>query len=69
MSLRHLSNVVTACICLHNLCIIHRDKFDTEWAKEGERLMQRESSEYIGQLHKPDIFLAAVQAAKKCVDI
>jgi hypothetical protein len=27
--------------------------------------MQRESSEYIGQLHQPDIFLAAVQAAKE----
>jgi hypothetical protein len=57
--------VITACICIHNLCIIHRDKFDIEWEKEGERLMQRESSEYIGQLHQPDIFLAVVQATKE----
>jgi hypothetical protein len=65
MPLQHIPNVITACICLHNLCIIYRDEFDIEWAKEGEGLMQRESSEYIGQLHKPDIFLAAVQAAKE----
>jgi hypothetical protein len=57
--------VVTTCICLHNLCIIHRDEFDIEWAKERERLMQRENFEYIGQIHKPDIFLVAVQAAKE----
>jgi hypothetical protein len=36
MPLRHIPNVITACICLHNLCIIHRDEFDIEWAKEGE---------------------------------
>jgi hypothetical protein len=46
------------------MCIIHRDKFDIEWAKGGGRLMQRKSSEYI-ELHKPDIFLATIQAAKE----
>jgi hypothetical protein len=39
MPLQHIPNVITACICLHNLCIIHRDEFDIEWAKEGEGLM------------------------------
>jgi hypothetical protein len=65
MSLRHVQNLVTACICLHNLCIIHKDKFDLDWAKEGERLMQRESLERIWQFEKPDIFMAAVEAAKE----
>ena len=45
MPLRHVPNLITACICLHNLCIIHKDKFDLDWTKEGERLMQRESLE------------------------
>ena len=65
MLLRHVPNLVTACICLHNLCIIHKDKFDLDWAKEGEKLMQRDSLERIGQLEKPDIFMAAVKAAKE----
>jgi hypothetical protein len=65
MPLRHVPNLVTACICLHNLCIIHKDKFDLDWAKEGERLMQRESLERSGQLEKPDIFMAAAEAAKE----
>ena len=64
MPLRHVQNLVTTCICLHNLCIIHKDKFDLDWAKEGERLMQRESLERIGQHEKPYIFMAAFIAAK-----
>ena len=65
MPLRHVPNVVTTCICLHNLCIIHRDKFDDEWAKEGERIMHRESTNQLGQLENADIFMAATQAAKE----
>jgi hypothetical protein len=65
MPLRHVPNLVTACICLHNLCIIHKDQFDLDWAEEGERLMQRESLERIGQLEKPDIFIVAAEAAKE----
>ena len=65
MPLRHVPNLVTACIRLYNLCIIHKDKFDLDWAKEGERLMQRESLEQIGQLEKPNIFMAVVEAAEK----
>jgi hypothetical protein len=65
MSLRHVPNLVTVCICLHNFCIIHKNKFDLDWAKEGERLMLRESLERIGQLKKPDIFMAAAEAAKE----
>jgi hypothetical protein len=61
---RYVPNLVTACICLHNLCIIHKDKFNLDWTKEGERLMQRESLERIGQLEKPVIFMAAAEAAK-----
>ena len=65
MPLRHVPNVVTTCICLHNLCIIHRDKFDDEWAKEGEMIMRRESRNELGQLENADIFMAATQAAKE----
>jgi len=47
------------------LCIIHRDKFDDEWAKEGEKIMHRESKNELGQLENADIFMAATQAAKE----
>ena len=65
MPLRHVPNLVIACICLHNLCIIYKDKFDFDWAKEGERLMQRENLERIRQLEKSYIFMVAVEAAKE----
>ena len=65
MPLQDVPNLVTTCICLHNLCIIHKDKFDLDWAKEGERLMQRESLERFGQLEKLDIFMATTEATKE----
>lgn len=65
MPLRNVPNVITSCICLHNLCIIHQDKFDDEWAKEGERIMQTESRNQLGDLGNSDIFMAATQAAKE----
>lgn len=65
MPLRHVPNVVTTCICLHNLCIIHKDKFDDEWAKEGEKIMHMESTNQLGQLESTDIYMAATQAAKE----
>ena len=42
MPFRHVSNLIIACICLHNLYIIHQDKFDDEWAKEGKKIMRIE---------------------------
>jgi hypothetical protein len=29
----------TTCICLHNLYIMQKDKFDGKWAIEGGRMM------------------------------
>ncbi len=36
MPFRHLSNIVT----MNNLCIIHGDVFDMDWAKEVKMEMQ-----------------------------
>ena len=65
MPIRHVSNLVTTCICLHNLCIIHRDKFDEEWTKEGEKFIHRESTNQLEQLENVDIFMTTIQAAKE----
>ena len=65
MPFRLVPNLLTACICLHNLCIIHQNKFDDEWAKEGENIMHMESTNQLGQFENVDNFMAATQAAKE----
>jgi hypothetical protein len=65
MPLRHIPSLVTTCICLHNLCIIHKDVFDNEWAKESEDIMRRESSRVMGQFENVDLFNAAVEGARE----
>ena len=65
MPLRHIPSLVSTCICLHNLCIIHKDMFDNEWAKESEDIMRRESSRVMGQFEHVDLFNAAVEGARE----
>ena len=56
MPLRTIPNIVTACLCLHNLCIIHGDEFDLNWAKCAEEDMKRTSLETFGDLINIDTF-------------
>ena len=65
MPLHHLPNLITTCIYLHNLCIIHKDNFDNVWVEESEKLIQEESTVNLGQIEMSDIFLAVVQVAKE----
>jgi hypothetical protein len=37
MPLRHMLDLVMACICLHNMCIANFDGFDMDWALEVQR--------------------------------
>lgn len=37
VSLQNLSDLVTTCICLHNLCIINGDEFNMRWAKKVKK--------------------------------
>ena len=34
--LENLPDLVTTCICLHNLCIIHGDGFNMQWARKAQ---------------------------------
>ena len=34
MPLCSIPSMVTACLCLHNLCFIHADEFDMNWARK-----------------------------------
>jgi hypothetical protein len=33
----HMLDMVTTCICLHNMCIVNLDSFDMDWALEAQR--------------------------------
>jgi hypothetical protein len=69
MPLHHLPNLIRTCICLHNLCIIHKDNFDNSWAKLSEKLTQEKSTVQLGQIEILGILLAVAQATKKCIEI
>ena len=41
MLLRSIPGMVTACLCLHNLCLIHADEFDINWARNVEEELKK----------------------------
>jgi hypothetical protein len=56
MPLRTIPDIVTTCLCLHNLCIIHGDEFDMNWTKSAEEDMKKTSSKSFGDLRNTDMF-------------
>jgi hypothetical protein len=48
--LRHMPNLVTICICSHNMCIANSNGFDMEWALKAQRDAQIETSTTFGNL-------------------
>ena len=56
VSLENVPDIVTACICLHNLCLIHIDGFDMQWVKQAEEDMKRIRIEVFDKLHNNDMF-------------
>jgi hypothetical protein len=61
MPLKHIPDLVTACICLHNLCIIYGNNFDMKWVEEVEKLLEAERNDHFGQLKSVDIFHSALE--------
>ena len=39
--LKSVPDMVAACIVLHNICILSKDKFDREWIQIGEEDLER----------------------------
>jgi hypothetical protein len=63
--LHHLPNIITTCICLHNL-IIHGDNFDMiDWAKGTQEEMQNEANDILSDFHKMDMFWVEEHAIKQ----
>ena len=56
MPLRSIPDMVTACLCLHNLCVIHGDEFDLNWARNAEEELKKASEESFGNFRDVDLF-------------
>lgn len=69
MPLKHVSNLVTTYICLHNLCIIYEDEFDMQWAKKTNKIIKTERNATFGQLKIVDIFHFAIEGIAKVREI
>ncbi len=59
----HPLPVITA-LCLHNLCIIHGDAFNMDWAREVKMEMQTKENSKLGILKKKDMFPIACNVIK-----
>jgi len=58
MPLWNIPDIVTACLCLHNLCITHGEEFDFDWAKAAEEDMKKTRAESFADLRNADRFYA-----------
>jgi hypothetical protein len=65
LPLHNVPDVVTACICLHNFCLIHTDGFDMRWAKQAEEEMEQTRFGIFGKLHNIDMFHIAETSIKQ----
>jgi len=61
----HMSSLVTACICLHNMCIANSDGFDMDWALEAQKKTQVEANSTFGNIKRVDLFKVAKEAIKQ----
>jgi hypothetical protein len=48
MLLKYVPNLIIACICLHNLYIIHGDKFDIKLVENAQKLLETEKNDHFG---------------------
>jgi hypothetical protein len=55
MPLQNVSVLVETCIFLHNLCIIHCNDFDKDWARKEENDILEESKKDFDNLHRDTI--------------
>ncbi len=59
--LRHVPNLITTCLSLHNLCIIHRDNFNMQWVKEAIREMEHMKEKVFGNLKETNVYCIVEQ--------
>jgi len=62
MPLRHVPNLITTCLFLHNLCIIHKDNFNMQWFEEVIREMEHMKEKVFGNLKETNLYYIVEQA-------
>jgi hypothetical protein len=65
LPLYNVPDVVIACICLHNLCLIYTNGFDMRWAKQVEEEIEQTRLGIFGKLHNIDMFHIAKTSIKQ----
>jgi hypothetical protein len=60
--LRHVPNLITTCLSLHNYCIIHKDNFNMQWVKEAIHEMEHMKENFFGNLEEIDVYYIVEQA-------
>jgi hypothetical protein len=61
----HMLDLVMACICLHNMCIVNLDGFNIDWALEAQKDAQIETNTTFRNLKKMNFFKVAKEAIKQ----
>ena len=69
MPLQNVPDIVTASLCLHNLCILENDDFDMDWARSAEEELQREANMALGRMHERDRFMSLECSLKEMKEL
>jgi hypothetical protein len=59
--LRHVPNLITTCLSLQNLCIIHKDNFNMQWVEKAIREMEHMKEKVFGNLKETYVNCIAEQ--------
>ena len=63
MPLHHVKDIVLACICILNFCIIHGDKFNKKWTTKVEfEVFEVSRQEFTNLFHKTKTFSIATKS-------
>ena len=69
MPLQNVPDIVTASLCLHNLCILENDDFDMDWARSAKEELQREANMALGRMHERDRFMSLESSLKEMKEL
>ncbi len=60
--LKHVPNLITTCLSLHNLCVIHKDNFNMQWVEKAICEMEHMKEKVFGNLKETNVYCIAEQA-------
>ena len=62
-------DIITASLCLYNLCILENDNFDMDWTRSAEEKLQREANMALGRMHERDRFMSMESSLKEVKEL